>query len=799
MADKAKLMKEAQKFLAKGNLDKAIEVWLQIAKAFPDGNTFNYIGDLYVKKGDKKAAIAEYHNAADKYTEEGFSLKALAIHKKVLNINPRDPGALIALGQLNEEKNIVTDAIKYYLAAADVLAKENRKDELIEVFDKVLSLAPTNLKLRVKVSELFSKEGFVPEAAKEYCNIANLYIERNEFAGAQEYLTKAIEIMPGSKDVLLALTDLAEKKGDMDQAAEYLKNAIERTGESTDILVRRARLLMNSGSMDEAVSEIQKAIELEPDNIDARKQLSELYQQMGDLDGAWQEAKQMVDSLITAERRDEAIEMLVAFKEQEPVDNRRKLITVYKMAGDEDNAFAELYGLHEIQVEQGHVDAAVTSLREALELKPGDSLVAERLQELEGQSAASVAPETEAAAAPEAPPQAAEAPPQEAGEEAPSVKTIEDALSEADVFMKYSLHGDARTLLEEMREKHPDSVDIHMRLKAVYREMGENEQAITECLELNSLLKGKGDEDAAAREMDEALEIDPSDPRLSAFAAPGAAPEAVGDISADLAEADFYEQQGLLKEASDTYRKVLSKSPGNEEVVAKLAAIEKELSGTGAPEAAPAPAAAPEARPFMGEEAESEGLFDFSSILGNDDEEGPAIDDMDEDVLGIFDEFKKGLAQEIADEDASTHYDLGIAYKEMGVVDDAIKEFQVSSRDPKFFSQSTTMIGICQMSVGRYDQAIEAFSAAIMKADPSNDTWWSLKYDLATAYEISGKKTEAFEIYRDVYNWDVTFREVEKKYKALKGSLGSDAPQAGTPDDDKPPKADGKKSRVSYI
>jgi tetratricopeptide (TPR) repeat protein len=533
-------------------------------------------------------------------------------------------------------------------------------------------------------------------------------------------------------------------------------------------------------------------MELEPDMIGARKQLSELYQQTGDLDAAWREAKQMVDSLISAEKQEEAIEVLNAFKEQEPVDNRRKLITVYKMAGDHDNAFAELYGLHEILVEQGQVDAAVTSLKEALELKPGDTLVTDRLDELQAQSAPS-APGPGAGPAPE---------PAEAGggEEAPQAeKSLDDVLSEADVFMKYSLYGDARTLLEEMKNRHPGSVELHRKLKAVYREAEDSQLAVSECLELRDLLRSQGDEEAAQGEISEALEIDPSDARLAEYSGQaGPAREKGQDFSAELGEAGFYEQQGLLKEAADTYRKVLAISPGNEDVVAKLAAIEKDISGSGAPGQEAAPAAAPEVRPFMGEEAESSGLFDFSSILGDEDE-GPAVDDMDEDVLGIFDEFKKGLAQEIADEDASTHYDLGIAYKEMGVVDDAIKEFQVASRDPKFFSQATTMIGICQMSAGRHDQAIEAFSAAIMKADPSNDTWWSLKYDLATAYEVSGKKTEAFEIYRDVYNWDVTFREVARKYETLKGSVGSEAPKTASSPDEKPPKTGGKKSRVSYI
>ena len=157
MIDKAKVMKEAQKLVAKGQIDKAIDEWQKISEAYPDGNTYNTIGDLNIRSGNKDAAITEYHKAAKFYHDGGFSLKALAIHKKVLNINPKDPTALIALGQLNEEKNIITDAIKYYLAAADVLSKENRKDDLIAVFDKILSLAPDNIKLRIQHLQLFGK------------------------------------------------------------------------------------------------------------------------------------------------------------------------------------------------------------------------------------------------------------------------------------------------------------------------------------------------------------------------------------------------------------------------------------------------------------------------------------------------------------------------------------------------------------------------------------------------------------------------------------------------------------------
>ena len=128
MSDKSAIIKEAQRYLARGQVDKAIAEWEKLAKESPDGNTFNTIGDLYLKKGSKSDAIDSYHKAANFFRQEGFSLKALALYKKILNINASDADALFALGELNEAKGLITDAMKYYLASADILSKEGKKD-----------------------------------------------------------------------------------------------------------------------------------------------------------------------------------------------------------------------------------------------------------------------------------------------------------------------------------------------------------------------------------------------------------------------------------------------------------------------------------------------------------------------------------------------------------------------------------------------------------------------------------------------------------------------------------------------
>ena len=133
MSDKSIIIKEAKKYLAKGQIDKAITEWEKLVKEYPDSPSYNTLGDLYLKSGDKASAISSFHKAANLFRHEGFSLKALALYKKILNIKPSDAESLLSLGELNEEKGLTTDAIKYYLASADSLSKEGKKEKLLEM------------------------------------------------------------------------------------------------------------------------------------------------------------------------------------------------------------------------------------------------------------------------------------------------------------------------------------------------------------------------------------------------------------------------------------------------------------------------------------------------------------------------------------------------------------------------------------------------------------------------------------------------------------------------------------------
>ena len=770
MSDKAAIIKEAQKYLARGQIDKAIAEWEKLAKESPDGNTYNTIGDLYFKKGDKAPAVDFFHKAARFFRDEGFSLKALALCKKILNIDPSNTDAMNALGELSEEKGLATDAIKYYLASADILSREGKKEALLRTYDKILNLSPSNISLRNKVAELFIKEGLHIEAAKEYLHIARLYDDKDDINNAKGYFKKALELQPNNKEALLGLSSVFEKTGDSKQSLEYAKKAVELSPDDAVLSLKCAQLLISQESFADALQYVSRVIEAEPSNITARKLLGEIYLKEGDEQKAWKEYSMVIDEMVFEEKIDEAIDTLTLFKDVEPVETRKKLVSLYKQKENHEAAFIELVFLGDAFVlSDGMLKEALNCYREALRIHPDDA-------DLEGKAAdiARELGEEFAAAKPE--------------------KSAEESLAEADIFLRYGLYDEARTLLENLKIREPRDIDIHAKLKILYIDTGDKEQAVAECLVLAELYSRAGNMEQREGILKEAYEINPEDHRLlerasmqpsAEFVAPVSEESALGinleDYSEDMSEAEFYLRQGLYAEANAIYQKLLKLFPDNEEIKQKLLSVEVPM-----PEEA---AAKEETIEGFAEKPVAE--FVMPEALDAQEAPEPALGN---DVLDIFEEFKKGLEKEVGAEDSETHYNLGIAYKEMGLIDDAIREFQVSKNDPKRLAQSINMLGICYMSKGLFSLAIESFSNVLGKIETRDESYWGVKYDLAEAHEKNGDVAEALEFYTGVYGWNSKFRNVSEKINLLKVMVAG-APEKRVISE----KQKIKKERVSYL
>ncbi|MDA8086663.1 MAG: tetratricopeptide repeat protein, partial [Nitrospiraceae bacterium] len=150
-------------------------------------------------------------------------------------------------------------------------------------------------------------------------------------------------------------------------------------------------------------------------------------------------------------------------------------------------------------------------------------------------------------------------------------------------------------------------------------------------------------------------------------------------------------------------------------------------------------------------------------------------------------------------------YNLGIAYKEMGLLEDAIRELQSVLEDPEVGLRAASVLAACHMEKGQPASAIETLRRAIQKADPGHEIHWGLKYDLAAALEKNSAAQEALDLYMEICRWNPGFRDAASRVEALKkpAPRGAQAPEAAAKTDTGEQKKAAapplKRNRISYI
>jgi tetratricopeptide (TPR) repeat protein len=168
--------------------------------------------------------------------------------------------------------------------------------------------------------------------------------------------------------------------------------------------------------------------------------------------------------------------------------------------------------------------------------------------------------------------------------------------------------------------------------------------------------------------------------------------------------------------------------------------------------------------------AELGGLFGAQSAV---EEPAPVsgTDLGDAGLADIFKEFKKGVDKQLGKEDYDTRYNLGIAYKEMGLIDEAIAEFQLAAKDEGRLLECSSMLGICFLEKGMAKLAVKWFEKGLTAPDRSEEEYQGLRYDLASALEAAGETDKALHVFTDLYGQDANFRDVATKVRDLRAAL----------------------------
>src|SRR3954462_7115547 len=177
--DKNKIIEAAAKLVAKGAYDKAIKEYEKILDSDPkDVRILQKMGELYQKKNDNAQAAFYFTKVAESYSNDGFFLKAVALYKQVLKLNPNLVEVNLKLAELHQQLQLLSEATAYYQLVANHYDKQGDIKSSLDTLKKMVDLDPDNVASRIKLAELYARENMNDEALTEFRRAAE-HLKRN--------------------------------------------------------------------------------------------------------------------------------------------------------------------------------------------------------------------------------------------------------------------------------------------------------------------------------------------------------------------------------------------------------------------------------------------------------------------------------------------------------------------------------------------------------------------------------------------------------------------------------------------
>jgi tetratricopeptide (TPR) repeat protein len=148
-------------------------------------------------------------------------------------------------------------------------------------------------------------------------------------------------------------------------------------------------------------------------------------------------------------------------------------------------------------------------------------------------------------------------------------------------------------------------------------------------------------------------------------------------------------------------------------------------------------------------------------------QESEPTGDEDHDFAELLNEFRAKLAEHVPENDAGSHYDLGLAFKEMGLIDDAISEFQIALRAGQDRLKVFEELGQCFIQKAQYNIAVKVLNRALQFEHRDELELIGVYYFIGRAYEALGQTSEARDAYERVLGLDIRFQDVQQRVARL--------------------------------
>jgi tetratricopeptide (TPR) repeat protein len=602
------------------------------------------------------------------------------------------------------------------IARIKVLEEDNNVVGALNAFRQLLESRPDSLEIRKELGDLYLRYAMLVPAIEEYRFIVQNAPDNREY----------------HRRLILALGWDGEKKS-LIAAMEALADLLYRVFHE------------ESGSLDL----YQKIVALDEYHIRAREVLAEIYLKKGLTKPALSHYMAQAEALVRNDLPTEALEVYKkVFELTGATEIQEKIAGLYLEHGFNEEALREFQSLTDQYMESENWGRVVLSLEQVVRLSPEDVEAHRKLVEIYRRLN-------------------------------DAERVLEGSVVLARLLMTKECWDEAREIFEAILAEHGGRHDLMRELVDVYLAQGALDRALEKIQILSEFHYKKKQYTEAIELFRKLLEYLPGDlaakEKLATFYALG------GERDRALEEIFFlterYSERKEWDEVIRIYRKAISSiDDRNPEVHYRLGVVLADKKHD-IREATHAFRKAYELDPrnseaiqrliscYLAENRPQEAVALLNKLLEMDPANSALRDRMLEDY--------QRRAEESPD-DIRSRFNLGVIYKELSMLDNAIEQFQQTKRYPEMLLQSYNMLGLCfAEKPGMRDVAVKQFKKGLETKGYKDEEYLELNYNLARLYEGWGMLAEALKYYQDAYSSDISFRDVSQRLKQIQEEIRS--------------------------
>ncbi len=754
--EKGKVLKAAANFLSQGKINPAIKEYRQIVEHDPDDFTaLNMLGDLLARAGENQEAISCFARIADHYREQDFTLKAIAMYKKIEKLNPRDPKTAQTLADLYAAQGLIVDARAQYLIVADAYTRAGETRQTLRVLHKIADLDPHNTDIRLQLAQGYLKEGMEAEAAKTFCEAARRLLENGALEESLNAYSKALELRPNDRVMLKGLVSAHVALGTAEDAAELLEQVVAASPDDADLISMLAEAYIEAEDPTGAERAIRSLMERDASNYRRYIEVARVYLKTGDANESARVLSTIIEQMLAGREENDLLALVneLLARDPEHVTSLRLLARIHWWQRDMEKLRSVLERLAESAESAGLAEDERYALTQLVRLAPEEQRYLDRLNALGG-----VLEEVSEGTLMMDDPSLAGVPTFESFaiiEEGASISETEVWESGASDEFEWNSVADAGV---------PDAsssfADLNETTEQVERESGmegpvppASAKPSFQEFELNADGLNQAPEQSAPQN-------ELKDDRVRSM------------MGQELESVDFYIAQGYSDIATDTLELLERQFGSHPEIDSRRRRLQAERQ------------TAAVAQPDIETDSKIASPFEQEpqppvAIAEETARSLPTPSGIDAGLAEIFEEFRVEAEGEhtASNEDYETHYNTATAYKEMALLDEAIREFQTAASltapadgTGRYF-QCCNMLGHCFVEKDMPQAAVLWFKKGLDAPGLAPEEYKALQYELGSAYEQMGELARAVEVFTEVYGVDVRYRDVGDKLNELQVRL----------------------------